>query len=235
MPRAPRIAPANTLFHVLNRANARSTLFQKDLDYAAFEKILAQTLHAIPIKLLAYCIMPNHWHLVLQPTTDSQLGQFMQRLTVTHVRRWHEHRHTTGHGHLYQGAYKSFPIQRDTHLLKVVRYIQRNPLRAKLVDRAEDWRYSSLWIERNGTDDQQKMLSPLPVDRPADWLKIVNRPQNPAEEQALRTAITRGQPFGTTDWITKTARKLNLTHTFRPRGRPRIKKDDAKDAKKDQK
>jgi putative transposase len=232
MPRGARIAPANTLFHVLNRANARSLIFEKDPDYAAFEKVLAQTLANIPIRLFAYCIMPNHWHMILQPTTDTQLGQFMQRLTVTHVRRWHEHRHTTGRGHLYQGAYKSFPIQRDSHLLKVVRYIQRNPLRANLVTRAEDWRYSSLWIEHNGDPDQQKMLTPLPVDLPADWLRIVNRPQNPAEEQALRTSIIRGRPFGATDWAAKTARKLNLTHTFRDRGRPKIKNNEPKKDRK---
>src|SRR5690242_9422729 len=138
MPRAARIAPGGYLFHVLNRANGRMTLFDKEQDYAAFLRCLADALAAEPLRLLCYCLMPNHWHLVLWPRLDGQLGRFMQRLTVTHVRRWHEHRHSTGRGHLYQGTYKSFPVQRDAYFLTCCRYVERNPLRAKLVERAEE-------------------------------------------------------------------------------------------------
>src|SRR5436189_624304 len=107
MPRTARIAPGGYVFHVLNRGNRRERVFDDDGDYAAFERVLAETLLDVPVRLLAYCLMPNHWHLVVWPAADGQLGRFMQRLTVTHVRRWHAHRHTDedGGGHLYQGPY----------------------------------------------------------------------------------------------------------------------------------
>jgi len=147
MPRVARVAPGGIVFHALNRANAGLDLFDSPGDFAAFEAVLAETLDAFPrVRLLAYCLMPNHWHLVLWPRSDGELGRFVQRLTVTHVRRRHERRHTTGRGHLYQGTYKSFPVQHDEHLLVLCRYVERNPLRAGLVRRAQDWRWCSLWL-----------------------------------------------------------------------------------------
>ncbi len=144
MPRTNRIAPGGWVFHVLNRGNGRMRIFDKDGDYRAFETLLSESLNRFRLRLLCYCLMPNHWHLVLWPRADGDLGRFMQRLTTTHVRRWHLHRHTVGHGHLYQGLYKSFPIQQDEHFLTVCRYVERNPLRANLVERAQDWHWSSL-------------------------------------------------------------------------------------------
>ena len=146
MPRAARIAPGDVIFHVLNRGNARSQIFEKNQDYNAFERIFVETARTTSVRILAYCIMPNHWHLVLWPMRDGELGRFVQRLTTTHVRRWHLNRHSVGNGHLYQGTYKSFPVQDDNHFLSVCRYVEQNPLRAKLVDRAEDWRWSSLGL-----------------------------------------------------------------------------------------
>ena len=141
MPRTARVAPGGYVFHVLNRGNRRCQIFDDDGDYAAFERVLAETLALAPLRLLAYCLMPNHWHLLLWPTADGQLGRFMQRLTVTHARRWHAHRHSEDPGgHLYQGAFKSFPVQDDPHFLTVARYVERNALRAGLVARAQDWR-----------------------------------------------------------------------------------------------
>jgi putative transposase len=133
------------VFHVLNRANARDQIFHADDDYLAFERVLSEASERVSMRILGYAIMPNHWHLVLWPRADGDLGNFMQRLTTTHVRRWHLNRQTVGTGHLYQGTYKSFPIEADEHLLAVFRYVERNALRAKLVDRAEQWRWSSLW------------------------------------------------------------------------------------------
>ena len=124
------------MFHVINRGNGRMTIFDDESDYAAFERVMAETMERKPMRLLAYCLMPNHWHLVLRPRKDGDLGRFMQRLTVTHVRRWHEHRHTAGEGHLYQGTYKSFLVAQDEHYLSVCRYVERNALRAGLVPRA---------------------------------------------------------------------------------------------------
>jgi putative transposase len=225
MPRTARIAPGGVVFHVLNRANARSPVFDDDGDYAAFLKALAETLAAFPgVRLLAFCLMPNHWHLVLWPTRDGELGRFMQRLTVTHVRRWHEHRRSTGGGHVYQGTYKSFPAQRDEHLLTLIRYVERNALRARLVRRAENWRWSSLWAREFAHADGEeiaKLMSDWPVERPRNWVRLVNEPQTPAEERAVLDSIRRGRPFGAEAWQRRTAKRLGLGHTFRDRGRPK--------------
>ena len=144
MPRPPRITEAGLAYHVLNRRVMRLPIFNKDRDYAAFERILAGALEHVPgMRLLAYCLMPNHWHLVLWPRKSGQLADFAQWLTLTHTQRWHAHDRNVGAGHLYQGRYKSFPIETDEHLLTVCRYTERNALRAGLVARAEMWRLIS--------------------------------------------------------------------------------------------
>ncbi|MBN2447303.1 MAG: transposase [Phycisphaerae bacterium] len=226
MPRTARIQPGGVVFHALNRGNSRARLFFHDKDYAAFERVLAETLEHVPLRLLAYCLMPNHWHLLLWPERDGQLGRFMQRLTTTHARRWRSVRQQVGEGHVYQGTYKSFPVQDDLHLLAVCRYVERNALRAELVTRAEDWRWCSLWRRRHpGVSDDVPPLSAWPLDRPRNWVQRVNRPETEAELAAVQTSLQRGRPFGDETWQRRTAARLGLTHSFRPRGRPRLPQD----------
>ena len=148
----------------------------------------------------------------------------MQRLTTTHVRRWHLYRHSVGEGHLYQGTYKSFPVQNDAHLLTVLRYVERNALRANLVVRAEAWRWSSLWRSLHPKEeDETPVLSDWPVDRPRNWVWRVNQPERKDELDALRQSGRRGRPFGTELWQHRISKRLGLESTFRPRGRPRNK------------
>ena len=226
MGRPLRAADGGYVYHVLNRANGRHTLFEKDADYEAFERVLAEARHRVPVRLLAYCVMPNHWHLVLWPKADGDLSRFLGWLTLTHTQRWHAHRHTAGTGHLYQGRFKSFPIQEDDHLLTVCRYVERNALRPGLVRRAEDWRWGSLWRRERGSADERAILSEWPVARPRRWLEIVNTPQTQAEEEALRTAIRRGRPVGGEAWVKRATVRLGLETTLRPRGRPRKPPDE---------
>ena len=210
------------IFHVLNRANARARIFAKDGDYAAFERVLCETLAKKPMRILGYLVMPNHWHMVLWPEHDGDLASFMQRLTTTHVRRWHLHRKTVGCGHLYQGTYKSFPIDADEHLLTVLAYVERNALRAGLVERAEDWRWSSLWRwQHPEVTEDVPPLTNWPVDRPRQWLFQVNRQPAQTELESLQTAVQRGRPFGSEVWQAMAAQKLGLESTFHPRGRPK--------------
>lgn len=129
-------------YHVLNRAVGRATLFEKSADYAAFEKVIRQAWERTEMRLVSFALMPNHWHLVVWPSRDGQLSEWAQWLTVTHLRRWHAHHHTEGTGPIYQGRFKSFPIQEDDHYLTVCRYAERNPLRANLVASAEQRRWS---------------------------------------------------------------------------------------------
>ena len=200
-------------------------LFKKASDYEAFERVLAEAAGHTRMRLLTYCLMPNHWHLVLYPRVTGDLARYMHRVTTTHVRRWHEHRHTAGYGHLYQGTYKSFLIQHDRHLLSVCRYVERNALRANLVDpggRAEDWRFGGAW-RRDHPDvvDGVPGLASWPVDRPSHWRRLVNQPQNDRELKAIRECIRRGRPWGEDKWQMRTAKRLGLESTLRPRGRPR--------------
>jgi putative transposase len=170
MPRKPRVSRGGIAYHVMNRGNNRDAIFHKPADYDAFLNILARVRESEPgVRVLGYCLMANHWHLVLWPKADGQLSRFVQLLSTTHVRRYFAHYHRDSGGHLYQGRFKAFPIQRDEHLLSVLRYVEANPLRAKKVNRGRDWKWSSLSARL--AQDPLKLLDEWPVDRPADWEK----------------------------------------------------------------
>jgi putative transposase len=204
---------------VLNRAVGRATIFAKEGDYTAFEKVLADAVAKVPMRLVSYVVMPNHWHMVVWPRADGDLSEWMQWLTGTHVRRWHAHRHTAGTGPVYQGRFKSFPVQEDDHYYTVCRYVERNLLRAGLVARAEEWRWSSLWHRRQHTQVPWLAAGPLPI--PSNWSEIVHEPQTGAEYDALRRSVARGTPFGDGDWQSRTVAALGLESSMRERGRPK--------------
>jgi len=223
MPRPLRAAEGGLVYHALNRANARLDLFESDEDYAAFERVLAQAVVRYDMRLLAYCLLPDHFHLLVWPREDGDLSQFMRWLTVTHTQRWHAQHRTAGTGHVYQGRFRSFPVQSDEHLLTICRYIERNALQVNLVERAQDWRWSSLSARRTKANEDRPALTPWPIDRPRDWSARVNRPFRPNDEEAVRRSIQRGQPFGSPSWQAAVAARLGLESLFRPRGRPRKK------------
>ena len=157
--------------------------------------------------------------MVLWPKKDGEMTEFLRWLTLTHSQRLHAHRHTTGDGHIYQGRFKSFPVEQDQAALNVIRYVERNALRAQLVSRAQNWRWCSLWRRVHG--DRESLLSDWPFDRPADWVEWVNAAQTEAEIEALRRCVNRGTPYGTETWQTQIAAMLGLKSTLHPRGRPR--------------
>ena len=155
MPRRPRVATGNYVYHVLNRAVGRNTIFESDEDYLAFLKVLQQARDQAECRLLSFCVMPNHWHLVVWPKGDNDLSEYMRWLTVTHTQRWHSFHGTSGTGPLYQGRFKSFPVQADDHFYDVCRYVERNALRASLVRKAENWRWGSLWQRENPPEEKK--------------------------------------------------------------------------------
>lgn len=220
MPRIARRAPGGLVYHVLNRANGRLRLFKKEEDFLAFERVLLAAHRRTPIRILDWCLMPNHWHLVLWPEKDGQLTAFMRWLTLTHAQRWKHAHAAVGHGHLYQGRFKSFPIEQDDHFLAVLRYVERNPVRANLVRRAEQWRWGSAFVRRDRSHDLRQLLSPWPVDRPARWLGMVHTPQTKAEMATITEHVRRGRPLGSDRWMERTVKALGLEQTIRPRGRP---------------
>lgn len=225
MPRALRTSKGGLVYHVLNRGNGRSLIFRGSGDYDAFERVLTEGCRRVAMRLLSYCVMPNHWHLVLWPRKDDDLSSCLAWLTMTHAQRWHAHRRTVGSGHLYQGRFKSFVIQADPHFLTVCRYVERNALRAGLVERADDWRWSSLWRRERGDARAKALLSPWPIDPPANWLRTVNRPQTEKQVAAIRLCIGRNRPYGDPQWLERIVPRLGLESTFRPRGRPQKNKE----------
>jgi putative transposase len=212
MARKPRFSPGGLAYHVMNRTWPGVDLFEDDADYQAFEKVLAEAVDRHRgIRLCTYCLMPNHFHLVVWPKTDGQLSRFMQWLSMTHAARWHAHRHTGGRG----------PIQQDHHFLSVCRYVERSALRANLVAKAQDWRWSSPWTRPDRRNTIGVLLSPWPVEMPIRWTTLVNQVQNEKELAALHRARDRGQPYGQDRWVQRTAAALAIESSLRPPGRPK--------------
>ena len=216
MPRTARASVGEICYHVINRGNARQEVFRKDEDYKAFIRLFNGACERIAMRVLGYCIMPNHFHLVLWPYSAGDLGKWMQWLLTAHVRRYHQHYRTSGH--VWQGRFKAFPIERDDHLLTVLRYVERNPLRAGLVEHAEDWPWSSLSSARSL---DRGWLSSLPVSGPLDWIGWVNQPQTDAELERVRHSVNRGTPHGSAEWVQRIATQLGLEASLHPRGRPK--------------
>ncbi len=200
-------------YHVLNRGNGRAEVFHKEGDFAAFVDLLAEANDRLPLRILGYVLMPNHFHLVLWPRGDGDLSRWMQWLLTSHVRRYHRHYH--GSGHVWQGRFKAFPIEQDEHLLTVLRYVERNPLRANLVGRAEAWAWSSLAWRAGGKRPQ--LLADWPVGRPRNWLARVNAAQTAGELAALRQSIARGAPFGDERWSQRIAKRLGIESSLQGR------------------
>ncbi len=221
MARLPRGAIGGEIYHVINRGNKRAQIFFCERDYWLFMSLIAKAQERIPMRLLSYCIMPNHWHLLLWPYKDKDMSRFMHWLSVTHTQRWHIEHQSIGLGHIYQGRFKSFPVQLDQHLITVARYVERNALRAKLVLRAEDWRWGSLFqstYQQVGADFP--VLASLPLDRPEPWIEYVNSDESTYDLTQIRLSSTRGRPLGQEIWVSETAAKLGILQSLRPRGRP---------------
>ena len=223
MARKPRFSPGGLAYHVMNRTWGQIVLFEDSGDFEAFERVLAEAVseREKTMRLCAYCLMPNHFHLVLWPAEDGQLSRFMQWLTMTHVQRWHAHRHSAGRGHLYQSRFKSFPIQEDEHFLSVCRYVERNALRAGLVESAGQWRWSSMGVREREEGPLKGWLAPWPVARPRNWSKLVDQAQDEKELAMLRRCRHRGRPYGQADWVAAVARRLGIESSLRQVGRPK--------------
>jgi putative transposase len=217
MPRTGRAAVGGYCYHVVNRGNRRAEVFHGADDYAAFARLLRQASAHAPMRVLGWCLMPNHFHAVLWPEGDDDLAAWMHWLLTTHAVRYN--RRYDLKGHVWQGRFSAFPIQQDDHLLTVLRYAERNPLRANLVASARDWLWSSL-AERL-RPPLLPLLHPGPVSLPGDWADHVDRPQTEAELRRLRQAVRRGCPYGSDPWTQETAVRLGLESTLRPQGRPR--------------
>ncbi len=205
------------IYHVLNRGKGRRRLFSKEADYAVFLEVLAEGIERFDVDLLAYCVLPDHWHLLLRPRTDQGLSKLMAWVTVTHARRHHQHHPSPGSGHIYRGRFKSFPVQADGHFLTVARYVHANPVRAGLAGRGRDWPWSDL----TAAGRRRLTTAAWPVKRPGNWARSVDRTEDESEVAAIRASLDRGRPFGSAKWVGRTAASHGLMVSVRARGRPR--------------
>jgi putative transposase len=222
MPRVARGLAGNSVYHVLNRGNGRQQVFHKHRDYEAFINLMKQAKERYSVKISAYCLMPNHFHMVVMPDKGEQLSRWMQWLMTSHVRRYHRHHGSSGH--IWQGRFKSFLIEKDEHLLMVLRYVEGNPVRAGLVQSAKEWLWSSHNERIHKSNDS--LIDAVQIELPANWDRYVDRPLTEEELEGLRQSVNRQSPYGETEWQIKTTRELGLESTIRARGRPRKGQED---------
>jgi putative transposase len=190
-------------YHVMNRGNERQAIFHDDNEYTSFMQLLQRVRKQQPIRILALCLMPNHFHLCLYPHNDGDLGRFMQRVTTAHVSQFR--RTYPGVGHVWQGRFKAFAAQDDAHLMNVLAYIERNPVRAGLAERAEQWEWSSAFVRLQPIEATRNsvVLDDWPVPRPADWLERINRSEREDVLAAIRKCALRDAPYGSAEWIAR--------------------------------
>jgi putative transposase len=220
MPRIARGSVGGYIYHVLNRGNGGQRVFHKKGDYQSFISLISEATIHIPIKIFGYCLMPNHFHLIIMPLDGDDLSRWMQWVMTCHVRRYHTHYGTSGH--VWHGRFKSFIIQEDNHLLTVLRYVEGNPVRANIVSSAKDWQWSS--HQKRIQNVKDPLLSDPPFDLPENWQQYVDQPMTPNEIEKLKESIQRHKPYGLPDWQTRICKELNLQSTMTPRGRPTMKK-----------
>jgi len=194
MPRTERIDIGGEIYHVINRANGRHTIFRDKEAYQLLETLLADAKEMTDMRILAYTIMPNHWHLLLAPKNDGDLALFMHWLTTTHTRRYHVATKTVGGGSLYQGRYRSFLVDSDRYLLTLIKYIERNPVRAKLVRACENWQWGSAWRRMSGDKKQKKLIDPSPEPLPHGYRHWINTADKEDDLIDIRNAVNRGAP-----------------------------------------
>ena len=225
MPRPLRPIDKGLIYHVINRGNNRQNVFDKPEDFEAFLRSMRDLKERRPFELYGYCLMTNHIHLLIKPL-ETAISRVMQSLLVSHTQRYH--RHYKSGGHLWQGRFKSPVVQGDGHLLRVLRYIEANPVKAGMVDRAGDYAWSS--FAAHGLGEPNDLLDPAPAYQRTDndpkargrkWSSYVHRRPDEDELQAIARSIESGLPYGSETWIKALSGKLKLDLTIRPRGRPR--------------
>ncbi len=219
MPRHVRISPDGFVQHVINRGDHRETIFHKPGDFAAFIGLVGESARRIAMRIVAYCVMRNHFHLLIWPHQGSDLSAYMQVLMNLHIQRYRRH-YPVSPGHIYQGRYRNVIVQDGAHLLKVARYVEANPVAAGLVRRAEDYEWSSAHRRRN--ESWRPTLDETLISRSDEWRRFVNQPLSVESVAHIDRCVKKGCPIGDPEWTDRVIAQHGLEHTTRGKGRPRI-------------
>ena len=219
MPRRARRLQHGDFYHVINRGSVRARLFYTAGDYRAFLALLSSAVERFELPIVSYCLMPNHWHVVTAPDDHTQLSRAFHWLTSTHAMRWTRVHQRRGPGPVYQGRFKSIPVQCGPSLVRVCRYVERNALASGLSHSAQAWPWSSAYQRAHQHDSPR--LQALPFLLEPSWMTTLNAPQSDPD---VARAIQLTRPFGEGAWLSDhlTAMRLGKTGT---RGRPRRKID----------
>lgn len=220
MPRKPRILADGHIYHVLNRGNDKKKIFHTNGDYAIFINLIERAKGLFPVKIYAYCLMPNHYHFVMSSDKAINISKFVHWLATSHAHRYHKYYGTTGH--IWEGRYKSFMVQQDSYLLMVLRYVEANPVRGGLVISAKDWEWSSLRQRIKLSD--KSIIDQCDISLPNNWADYINEPLNNYEIKKLRKSVIRQRPYGEKKWQLDVGNKFGLISTLRSQGRPKITK-----------
>jgi putative transposase len=218
MARPPRITPAGNVFHVTNRATEGRILFGDRSDYQAFYRLLVVACRRLGMRVIAFCLMPTHWHLVLWPSSDGAVSEYLHWVTTQHSLHFRLRTGTVGRGHVYQDRFHSFPVQVTRYYYNLIRYVEANALNGQLVVKAEQWPWSSLFERLNGGD----LITSGPLALPPHWSECVNAVLPLREVKAIRCSERCGRPYGSSKWVAQTAALQSLDQTLRGRGRPRV-------------
>jgi len=226
MARHPRLIGDELVYHAINRGNNRADVFTAGDDHRAFLEAIEKTRGKYPFRLFGYCLMTNHFHLLLRPDSGQSISRILQSLTVTHT--WRHHKRHRSSGHVWQGRFRSPSIEGGAHLLGVLRYIEANPLRAGMVADPGAYPWSS--YRRHGLGQPDPLLDSLPEwdelgrtesERCSRWRRFVVAARAGRDLEPIRASLRSGRPYGSDSWVKATADRLGVSLVPRPRGRPR--------------
>lgn len=220
MPRKPRNFQDGFIYHVLNRGNSKKVVFHNTNDYQGFLTLIVDSKKDYSIEIFAYCLMPNHFHLIVRPRIADHLSKWMHKLMIGHVQRYRIFYHSSGH--IWGNRFKHFVIQQDEHFLTALRYVERNPVRAKLVASAKDWKWSSFRERMKRAPNSSIDISPVAL--PDDWGEFVDRPLTEKDLERIRYSVKCQFPFGSEKWKKKMCKELELECLLNQRGRPQKKR-----------
>ena len=192
MPKRRRFIEPNSIQHIVNRGNDKKVIFPEPVDYGSFLVLLREARERYEVELYGYCLMPNHFHLVVRPADLDEIAAYMHFVQSSHACDLRACDRSRGHGHVFQRRYWNKPVEGDGYLLKVIKYVEANPVRARLVGRADQWEWSSMWDRVTGERD---LLHPCPLRLPDDWPLIVSMPLQQPDLDRIRRPTKRGRPM----------------------------------------